>query len=470
MESTTVAPIPAAQYIRMSTEHQNYSIEFQSLVNAAYARERGAEIVRTYTDAGISGVRIDKREGLKQLLADILGGQAGFSVVLVYDVSRWGRFQDPDEAAHYEFICKAAGVRVEYCAEAFDNDGSLTATLVKHVKRAMAAEFSRELADRIFKTKRRLGLSGFWMGGNPGFGLRRCPVAVDGKRGPILEIGEQNAIRGRRMVVVAGPEEEVKTVRRIFRLFVSKQLSPNAIARLLNADGTPGYNRRKWTAHGIRQVLKDERYAGVQVVGRERQFLGQSERRPEDEWLRVPDANPAIVSPRLFKAAHRRRLSRRYPQYTDAELLDGLRAVLADKGRLSFQIISADPRTASPDAYKRRFGSLTAAYDRVGFVLSPEHQRLNAYLTPVRFAPLRRRISRCPLSNEELLSRLRAIREREGRLTIELISVTPGLPGMRTLIARFGSTARIYELVGHTPSAHQLLYLGRPKTGKNASN
>jgi hypothetical protein len=31
--------------------------------------------------------------------------------------SRWGRFQDADESAHYEFLCKSAGIPVHYCAE-----------------------------------------------------------------------------------------------------------------------------------------------------------------------------------------------------------------------------------------------------------------------------------------------------------------------------------------------------------------
>ena len=38
----------------------------------------------------------------------------GFSAVLVYDVSRWGRFPDPDEAAVYEHACKSRGIRVIY--------------------------------------------------------------------------------------------------------------------------------------------------------------------------------------------------------------------------------------------------------------------------------------------------------------------------------------------------------------------
>ena len=61
-----------------------------------------------------------------------------------YDVSRWGRFQDADESAYYEFVLKKAGVHVHYCAEPFTNDGSLASVLLKAIKRTMAGEFSRE--------------------------------------------------------------------------------------------------------------------------------------------------------------------------------------------------------------------------------------------------------------------------------------------------------------------------------------
>ncbi len=55
----------------------------------------------------------------------MMSGRAQFKVILVYDVSRWGRFQDVDEAAHYEFLCRSASVPVRYCAEQFENDGSV---------------------------------------------------------------------------------------------------------------------------------------------------------------------------------------------------------------------------------------------------------------------------------------------------------------------------------------------------------
>ncbi len=114
--------IPAAQYLRVSTERQEYSLDCQSARIANYAQENGFTVCQTYCDEAKSGLEIGRRTGLSQLLQDVVGGKQSYKAILVYDVSRWGRFQDPDEAAHYEFLCKAAGVQVHYCAEHFSND------------------------------------------------------------------------------------------------------------------------------------------------------------------------------------------------------------------------------------------------------------------------------------------------------------------------------------------------------------
>src|SRR5881397_3001913 len=106
-KSDGVAPpvkFRAAQYVRMSTEHQQYSTENQRDKIREYAARRGLEIVRTYADEGKSGLRIDGREALQRLIRDVETGSADFRCILVYDVSRWGRFQDADESAYYEYI------------------------------------------------------------------------------------------------------------------------------------------------------------------------------------------------------------------------------------------------------------------------------------------------------------------------------------------------------------------------------
>ncbi len=114
--------LPVAQYLRVSTGQQKYSLLNQALTIQAYAQRHGFRVVETYTDVRRSGVVIQKRLELIRLLRDVISGDAVYRAVLVYDVSRWGRFQDCDEAAHYEFVCRSAGVPVHYCAENFPNN------------------------------------------------------------------------------------------------------------------------------------------------------------------------------------------------------------------------------------------------------------------------------------------------------------------------------------------------------------
>ena len=173
-------PISAAQYLRMSTEHQQYSLETQSAAIRKYAESRGFDVVRTYSDTAKSGVVLKHRAGLRQLLEDVVKGGFGYQAILVYDVSRWGRFQDTDESAYYEFLCKSAGVPVHYCAETLTNDGTLPSLIMKALKRTMAGEYSRELGVKVFAGQRRLTLLGFKTGGRPGYGLRRMLVSASG--------------------------------------------------------------------------------------------------------------------------------------------------------------------------------------------------------------------------------------------------------------------------------------------------
>lgn len=81
--------IPAAQYLRVSTEHQQYSMENQAEVIQRYAETYGISIVRSYEDAGKSGLVLKNRAGLRQLIQDVVSGTASFRLILVYDVSRW---------------------------------------------------------------------------------------------------------------------------------------------------------------------------------------------------------------------------------------------------------------------------------------------------------------------------------------------------------------------------------------------
>lgn len=135
----------AAQYIRMSTDRQDLSPVIQKDAIAAFARAKGLEIVRSYEDEGKSGVELANRPKLRQLLRDVTDSP-GFTQILVFDVSRWGRFQDVDAAAYYEYHCRLHGVEVIYVSESFPNDQAPATVLLKSMRRVMAAEYSRDIA------------------------------------------------------------------------------------------------------------------------------------------------------------------------------------------------------------------------------------------------------------------------------------------------------------------------------------
>ena|ERR1700680_434479 len=145
----------------MSTDLQKYSTENQLHTIRRYAEQRGFTIVRVFEDSGRSGLRMDGRDGLQSLMLEVQSGAASFQAILVYDVSRWGRFQDADEGAYHEHVCSRAGIRVHYCAEQFDNDGSIGSILLKNVKRVMAGEYSRELSVKVFAGQCHLIEEGF---------------------------------------------------------------------------------------------------------------------------------------------------------------------------------------------------------------------------------------------------------------------------------------------------------------------
>jgi DNA invertase Pin-like site-specific DNA recombinase len=145
----------AAMYVRMSTEHQQYSIVNHADAIEQYAAEHKLTIVRRFEDSGKSGLTLAGRPTLRQLLLEVISMKADFGHVLVYDVSRWGRFQDADESAYYEYTCKKANISLHYCVEQFLNDGSAYSALLKALKRTMAGEYSRELSVKVYAAQAR---------------------------------------------------------------------------------------------------------------------------------------------------------------------------------------------------------------------------------------------------------------------------------------------------------------------------
>src|SRR5947209_4773395 len=134
IDAQRLGRIPAAEYLRVSRCDQTNGLVAQARSIRAYADTRGFLVVKTYVDHGRTGLVIRGRKGLQKLMEDVLGGSATYKAVLVNDVSRWGRFQDSDEAAHYEFLCKQAGVPIHYCSETCAKFPASAQAILKNIR------------------------------------------------------------------------------------------------------------------------------------------------------------------------------------------------------------------------------------------------------------------------------------------------------------------------------------------------
>ena len=361
--------IPAAQYLRMSTDHQQYSLDNQADAISRYAEAHGFTVVRTFSDGAKSGLSIKRRSGLKQLLKETLEGRADFERILVYDVSRWGRFQDADEAAHYEFMCKSSGAPVAYCAETFSDESGFSATILKALKRTMAAEYSRDLSTKVRAGQARLAKLGYKLGGTTPYGLRRMLLDPSGKPKQILAPGERKSLTTERVILVPGEPDEVAIVERIFREFADEHQSLRSIARNLNADGIQYPSGAKWKATTVTRILRHSAYMGMQVWGRTSTILSSPriQNHPQ-EWATCPSAFEPIISRDIFERAQRIFASFTH-NLTNEALLERFRAVLKKHGKLSGKIIERSQLCPSLTATRSRFGSLNNVYDRLGLPL-----------------------------------------------------------------------------------------------------
>lgn len=377
----------AVEYVRMSTEHQQYSTENQADKIREYAARRGIEIVRTYADAGKSGLRIDGRASLQQLIKDVESGSVDFTIILVYDVSRWGRFQDADESAYYEYRCRRAGIQVAYCAEQFENDGSPVSTIVKGVKRAMAGEYSRELSAKVFAGQCRLIELGYRQGGPAGYGLRRILIDQNGSVKAELTRGEHKSLQTDRVILMPGPEDEVRTVNLMYHWFINEGLMESEIAGRLNGMQVRTDLDREWTRGTVHEVLTNEKYIGNNIYNR-RSFKLKKLRveNTPDMWIKKEGAFESIVPPDVFYTAQGILRARAY-RYSNEELIERLRNLYQNRGFLSGLIIDETEGMPSTSIYSHRFGSLVRAYQMVGFTPDRDYRYLETNKFLRRFHP-----------------------------------------------------------------------------------
>jgi site-specific DNA recombinase len=263
--------IPAAIYLRMSSDKQEFSIADQRAAVLAWAEKHGYVIVAEFLDEGISGWK-DTRDGFQKLIAAASTGR--FQAVLCWDQDRFSRFP-PLEANHYWFLLDKAGVHLATVNQGRLDWTTLGGWLTASVTQFGKAEYCRDLAKNVTRGLRRRRMEGKWVGPPP-FGYM---IGDDGK-------------------LALGDDDKIALVRRLFRERATGK-GYTRIAQALNREGIPTPRGALWSITHIQQIVSRIAYRGHVLIGK--YARARYERLIPGEML-LEDIHPAIVTQQLWDA------------------------------------------------------------------------------------------------------------------------------------------------------------------------
>lgn len=353
----------AVAYYRHSAEiGQENSVEIQQDNVRSFAERHDIEVINEFADRGKSGLNAEGRPAFNEMM-DWVRTRDDFVLILVLDVSRWGRFQDTDLSAHYESLCTQHNKQVIYTNIGFTRDEDrLINQLRKSIDRYQSAEYSRTLSKKVFEGAAKVAHQGYRPGGPPPYAFHRLMLNENKEPDRVLQPGQRKAIQNGRVILVPGEATQVEVVQEIFVLFVEKRYDERQIAGHLNASGTPSPGGVRWSESSVRHILTNQQYAGAVVYNRTTQRLKTKRRaNPPEKWIVTPDAYDPIVSPELFEAAQAI-LANRKRRYSREHMLQRLAALYEKYNLVTSHLIRGDEDSPAPATVAAQFGGLTGAF------------------------------------------------------------------------------------------------------------
>ena len=326
-----------------------------------WAAEHNLEIIQEFSDLGKSGLSTEHRDAFNDMLENWVKKREDFQFVLVLDVSRWGRFQDTDLSATYSAECTKHGKKVVYTTIGMPKEGDPLYSIFVQFERFRAAQYSRELSDKVYKGCVKISQQGYRAGGAPPFGLHRLLLNEAREPVHVLNPGERKSIQNQRVTLAPGEDAQVAVVMRIFQSFIDGA-AEEGISESLNKDKIPSPGGVNWDTSKVRHILKNESYVGTLVYNKTTQrLLSKPRPNPNDMWVRTPAAFHGIIKRETYDKAQAIFAERTYIM-TRENMLLRLKALYEDYGFIKDSLIRADPKSPSLFTYRRTFGSMDSAF------------------------------------------------------------------------------------------------------------
>lgn len=284
--STTTArtkKLRVAAYCRVSTDKSDQANSFESqkrYFDEYITRRSDWTLFAIYTDEGVTGTSVKKRNGFMRMIEDARSGY--FDLIITKEISRFAR--NTLDSIAYTRELRRMGIGVFFLNDninTLDPDAELRLTIMSSI----AQEESRRTSERVkWGQKRRM---------EQGVVFGRSMLGYD------VENGQMTV-----------NEEGAAIVRLIFHKFVNEGKGTFVIARELREAGIETYRGIKsWSNTVILRVLRNEKYCGdlVQKKTYTPDFLTHEKKynRGEDDFVIIRDHHEPIISREMFERANR---------------------------------------------------------------------------------------------------------------------------------------------------------------------
>lgn len=308
---TDLSAIDCIGYLRVSDESQaderRTSLDDQRAAILDAARKRGLAIGYWFVDPGASGGTVERRRGLLALLASCEAHPRSATrpgIVLALNASRWGRFDNPEEAGYWRFHLERVGWIVRF-AENDETDNLEARHLTRAIYDVQASAYRQQIRRNAKRGAHGTAANGYWQSRAP-YGFRRKVVYPPGRE-RVLDNRMRKAVDERVQLVPV--ENEARIILEIFQKYAGGTESIASLTEWLLVHAPKPTSGRTWTKPAVRFLLSNPAYAGDVICGRvpsDRKERKGTPRRPEALWTVTRDAHPAIVTRSLFDAAQRR--------------------------------------------------------------------------------------------------------------------------------------------------------------------
>jgi len=283
-------PMRAVAYLRMSTDTQNPRSPDQQLAeihSTIGACRYPWEIVKAYRDDGKSGRLIRTRTGFQEMCRDIRSGVLHVDLILVDTFERLGR-NDELQSFRKEMY-EQHGVLILTADSRFADPTTSQGKIYSAFEALRATEENRVKAHQVSRGKCDAARQGLWPGGKPPFGHRLVPKVV--------EINGHERIVGN---VLEPHPQESPVVQKLFTRALETGHGGSRLTQFLNGDPEIPEKFKPFQEPTVRSWLEREIYYGELVYGKDAtDIVGDvrvKEANPQEEWIRVPDFCPPLVS------------------------------------------------------------------------------------------------------------------------------------------------------------------------------